>query len=109
MSDKFILDDNGKVVPEPDLIRWATWFENNSDKRVVARTTICDSKVSTVFLGLDYSRFSEFHEATPILWETMVRGGKLDQDCDRCSGTREQAEAMHAKMVQKVEAGESKA
>jgi hypothetical protein len=37
-----------------------------------------------------------------VLWETMVFGGKLDQEQDRCSGSREQAEAMHARMVERV-------
>jgi hypothetical protein len=60
---------------------------------------IGDAKVSTVFLGLDHS-FSE--DGPPILWETMVFGGELDQETDRCSGTREQAEAMHKKMCEQV-------
>ena len=38
----------------------------------------------------------------PVLWETMVFGGKLDQEQARCSGNREQAEAMHNEMVERV-------
>lgn len=60
--------------------------------------TVGDSKISTVFLGLDHS----FGSSSPVLWETMVFGGELDQEQDRCSGSREQAEAMHARMVEKV-------
>lgn len=32
----------------------------------------------------------------------MVFGGAFDQKQDRCSGNREVAKAMHAKMVQRV-------
>jgi hypothetical protein len=60
------------------------------------------AEVSTVFLGLDYS--FEHHGRGPILWETMVFGGPLDEEMDRCGGTREQAEAMHAAMVERVRA-----
>jgi hypothetical protein len=60
------------------------------------------SKVSTVFLCLDH----QFAGGPPILWETMVFGGALDQEQDRCSGTREQAEAMHQRMVERVKKGD---
>ena len=66
--------------------------------RFVDHTTVGESEVSTVFLGLDH----QFGKGPPILWETMVFGGKHNHDQDRCSGSREQAEAMHQKMVNKV-------
>lgn len=93
---KYILDANWRPVPERDLFKWAEWFE--SANRTVARNTIGDAVISTVFLGLDHC----YSGGAPILWETMVFGGKLDQEQDRCSGTREQAEAMHAKMLERV-------
>ncbi len=103
-NGRYILDEHDRVVPEPDLFKWAAWFEHSKDKRVVARTQIGDARVSTVFLGLDHGRFSEFHEPSPIVWETMVFGGKFDQEMDRCSGNREQAEGMHNAMVARVKA-----
>lgn len=60
---------------------------------------IGEAKVSTVFLGFDHG-----WEGEPVLWETMVFGGPLDQEQDRCSGSREQALAMHAAMVERVKA-----
>lgn len=98
-SGQYILNQDGKPVPEPDLHKWGKWMEQ-SVKRRVARETIGDCDVSTVFLGLDHS----FGHGAPVLWETMVFGGKLDQEQDRCTGNREQAEAMHKRMVERVKA-----
>jgi len=98
MTLKYILDSKGNPVAELNLHRWAKWFENA--ERIVKQEIIGKSKISTVFLGIDHS-FAE-NSSNPILWETMVFGGKLDQEQDRCGGSREQAEAMHARMVQRV-------
>lgn len=97
MTDKFILDEQGRAVREPDLIKWAHWFEHAD--RGVTRDTIGPSYVSTVFLSIDHA----FEPNQPaVLWETMVFGGPLDQEQDRCSGSRKQAVLMHARMVEKV-------
>lgn len=84
-------------MPQPDLLEWAAWFEE-ADRRV-AYTEVGHARISTVFLGLNH-RYSG--DGPPILWETMVFGGDLDQEQDRCAGSREQAEAMHARMVERV-------
>ncbi len=97
----WILDERGTPVLEPDITKWAQWFEKA--ERHVADEKIGESRISTVFLGLDHS----FGSGPPVLWETMVFGGKLDQDQARCSGSREQAEAMHAKMVARVKCSNS--
>jgi len=102
-SRHYILKD-GKVVPAT-LMAWAKWFETS--ERIVKQEQVGNSKVSTVFLGLDHS----FLDEAPVLWETMVFGGKLDLEMERCSGNREQAEAMHELMVKRVkehEAAQSK-
>lgn len=95
-NDKYILVDK-KPTPEPNLLKWARWFE--TAERVVDKTQIGESKISTVFLGLDHS-FS--HNGPPVLWETMVFGGKHNQYQDRCAGSWEQAEAMHEKTCDMV-------
>jgi len=92
----YILDDKGNPVLVTDLATWARWFD--ACQRHVADETIGASRISTVFLALDHA----FDGGPPVLWETMVFGGPLDQEQDRCSGSREQAEAMHARMVEKV-------
>lgn len=104
MNDKYILNDKGEPVPEPDPIKWGQWFEHSSRpfKRRVKREKVGNYEVSTVFLGLDH-KFGG--EGPPVLWETMVFGeGDLSQDMKRCSGTREQAESMHEEMVKNVKA-----
>lgn len=99
MSDtRYILDEQGKPVVERNLFKWAAWYENA--ERHVACELIGESKVSTVFLALDHAFGSE----PPVLWETMVFGGPLNLEQDRCGGSREQAEAMHARMVERVKA-----
>lgn len=54
--------------------------------------------VSTVFLGLDHSHCSP---GPPILFETLVTGGRLDQTMLRYA-TWEEAEAGHAATVKEV-------
>ena len=94
----FYILDGHQTVREPDLLKWAAWFESNMDKRHVADEQIGDSRVSTVFLGLDH----QFLDGAPLLFETMVFSGPLDGKQDRCE-TWEQAEAQHAAMVAMVE------
>lgn len=97
----YILDAQGRPVPEPDTMKWADWFEKNYRNRHVKDEMVGTIRVSTVFLGIDYS----FPKTSgPILWETMVFGGSLHNQMLRCSGPREQAEAMHAEMVALVQA-----
>lgn len=91
MTDRYILD--GKTaVPEPDLIKWAKWYEKAD--RLVTRT----GDVSTVFLGLDHA----FGDGPVQLFETLVFGGPLADEMDRYS-TWDEAEAGHQTMVQRVE------
>jgi hypothetical protein len=99
---KYILDDHGNPKPCDNLIRWGEWF--GTHKRIVKQEKVGGSEVSTVFLGLDHN-FSD--EGPPVVWETMVFGGELDQEMDRCSGNKEQAEAMHVRMVERVQAVEA--
>jgi hypothetical protein len=99
-NDRYILNSAGNPVPEPDLIKWAMWFEDHAKRRVAA-DEIEGIRVSTIFLALDHRWMDD---GPPILWETMVFGGKLDQELDRCAGSREQAEAMHAAMCARVRA-----
>ncbi|MCK5605070.1 hypothetical protein KAR91_24485 [Candidatus Pacearchaeota archaeon] len=105
----YILDGH-TPVKEPDLLKWAEWFEkaNRTVKRSRIEVSITNERVgvskklgfievSTVFLGIDHS----FTGGKPLLFETMVFGGELDQEMDRCS-TWEAAEKMHEAMCYKV-------
>ena len=97
MNDKYILVD-GKPVKCENIAEWGQWFEK--DDRKIDHTIISDTGdeyVSTVFLGLDHS----FGDGPPILFETMVFGGPLDQEMDRYA-TMEEAQAGHLVMVAKA-------
>ena len=75
--------------PVDDILEWAEWFETAN--RRVARTKMwLGVEVSTVFLGLDHS----FDRGAPILFETMIFGGKQDEYQDRYH-TWEEAEIGH--------------
>jgi hypothetical protein len=89
----YTLTSHGKPTREYHVGKWNRWFES-ADRRV-AVDTIGESRISTVFLGIDHS----FHGGPPILWETMIFGGPLDCEQDRCSGSRQDALAMHARMI----------
>ena len=89
----WILDDKGRPVAV-NLLTWAKWF--GTAERIIAQETIGQNWISTIFLGIDHNW--DFR-GPPILWETMTFGAKLNNDCLRCAGTKEQAEAMHEEMV----------
>ena len=95
-SGKFILE--GKIArPENNLRKWAKWFEDSGEERVVAKTHFANCMVSTVFLGLDHN----FGEGPPKIFETLVFNGEFDGEMDRYS-TWEQAEAGHETMGKRV-------
>ena len=93
-TDKFILKDKEIIVCN-DIIEWGRAMEKD---RIVKQDQIGDVGISTVFLGLDH----QFGEGEPLLFETMIFGGKEDNYQDRCS-TWEQAEEMHLKAKKIVE------
>jgi hypothetical protein len=86
-----------------DFLTWAEAMEKRCrsmrDKREdpwrVGRTEINDKcYVSTVFIGLDHN----WDGGDPLLFETMIFGGPLDQYQERYS-TWEQAERGHEEAV----------
>jgi hypothetical protein len=104
---KYVLDERGEPKLCQDLHVWARWYEKAfTDKTVqVALTFLEDRKkrrkvrVSTVFLSLDHG-----FDKTPILWETAVFGDeRFTENMDRCGGSREQALAMHDRMVKLIQ------
>jgi hypothetical protein len=96
--------DGHTPIPVADVLTWARWFETGD--RTVKQDRIDEGSgvdVSTVFLGLDHN----WGDGPPILFETMVFNGPLDQAQDRYA-TWEDAEAGHAAMVQRVRAAMTK-
>lgn len=90
MSDWYDIHGN-PASPYRDRSAGSEW---DSVRR---ETKTGDATISTVHLGLDH----RFGEGPPLIFETMVFGGGLDQECDRYS-TIEQAHAGHERMVDRV-------
>ena len=87
-NNRYILVDN-KPVLETDLLKWAAWFEGRVERRIVQQHRFYGYPfrlVSTVFLGLDHNFFSE---GPPILWETMIFGGHMNDFQQRYSSLEE--------------------
>ena len=88
-------------VPEPDTLKWAMWL-NTADRRVSKDIVIKSGEdaitVSTVFLGLNHQYNPE---EPPLLFETMIFGGKFDQDMWRYS-TWDEAVKGHNKVAEKI-------
>jgi hypothetical protein len=95
VTDSYILQ--GQIpTPEPDLLKWSAWFETAD--RIVEQTVVThDVKVSTVFLGIDH----QFGDGPPLLFETMVFGGRLGDEVWRYS-TWDEAVAGHHEAVKMV-------
>lgn len=99
-NSRFILNEHGEPVREPDLLTWAHWFEEATKSGLcrVAMDFIEGSNISTVFLGMNHG----FGGGPPLVWETLVRGAILDGEMDRCGGGRGRAQEMHALMIEQV-------
>jgi len=85
-----------------DMMTWARWFENINNRRI-GDDHIGKVHVSTVFLGLDHN----FGGGDPVLFETMVFGGALDQETVRYC-TYAQAERGHAEAVTRAKIAAAK-
>lgn len=94
---------DGEIVEEPDHAKWALWYENSYEKvRRVASTKVQYVTVRTVFLGMNMTLAKA---EPPLLFETRVKGGWLDDQWERYS-TLEQATAGHEAWVARVRAAE---
>lgn len=93
MNARTYVLDGETPVPEPDICKWGDWFQNH--RRPVQQDDIGDTRVSTVFLGVDHS----WQDGPPVLFETMIFGGDRDQECHRYH-TWEEAEAGHRQVLE---------
>lgn len=92
MTGFYILKD-GKPVKVRDIYEWAEKFEHA--ERTIAVAESGGVRVSTVFLGVDQNHWGK---GPPILFETMVFGGKGDHEMRRYA-TLEEARLGHERMV----------
>jgi len=86
---------NGKETQPATLEQWAKFMQDGN--RLILRFIGREFEVSTVFLGLDHA----WGDEEPVLFETMVFGGKHDQYQERYS-TYEEAEEGHNRILQMV-------
>jgi hypothetical protein len=105
----YTVKPGGKVEPAEGLSAWAKWIEevSNGKKkfeeggRIVAQTEVeVEGKkvfVSTVFLGINHN-FSAGRQP-PVLFETMIFGGKHDEYQERYK-TVEEAKKGHEVAIQ---------
>ena len=97
--NKYILK-NGQPVIVDDIVEWAGQFEKLNRK--VKSAIIKGVNISTVFLGLDHSfNVTSGPSSDPVLWETLVFGGKLDGEMERYTSI-EDAIYGHDLMVKRV-------
>ena len=97
MRPHYYILDGHTPIPTNDMDEWEGLLVN-AQARTVAKTSIGNIEISTVFLGLDHNFYDG---GPPLLFETMIFGGHLDQYQERCS-TWEEAEQQHAKALAAV-------
>jgi hypothetical protein len=91
---------NDQNLPVP--ISRDEWFADSGHQNLVAKDDVGDVNVSTVFLGLDHNVSIR---GAPILWETMVFGGPLDQEMERYTSA-DAARVGHERWIQRVKDAE---
>lgn len=99
MSKYAILKGSEVIVLEGEktevLLRWAEFFEDPQNRRIMLTKINNEITVSTVFLGLDHS----FGFGGPPLWfETMIFGGPHDEYQERYT-TYEEAVSGHRRAL----------
>jgi hypothetical protein len=88
------LDGDVLVSIKAEEVEWSNRWQ--------LRDAVGDAVVSTVFIALDHA----FGNGPPVLFETLIFGGPLSDEGERYC-TKAEAEAGHAKWIQRVkEAGD---
>ncbi len=102
MGRYYILRDN-EIVEEPDHAKWSEWYKSTYEQvRTIASTRLQHGTVQTVFLAMNMNLSQA---DAPMLFETRVKGGWLDDEWERYA-TLEEAQAGHEAFVARVRAAE---
>lgn len=103
----YILDEHGNPKPA-DILEWAQWFEH-TDRHVGSTVIARGVHVSTVYLGIDHG-YPFLHDPDgpykPVLWETMIFGGRMDGYQDRYTSLQAAKEG-HERAVAEARAAEA--
>lgn len=94
-GDRYILQDR-TPLPCNDLFRWGDWYAKAD--RQVADIMISGVRIRTMFIGINQQRLVD---RPPLLFETMVYGGRFDLHRESCS-TWVEAELQHQQVVDLV-------
>ena len=93
MGRYYILRD-GEVVEEPDYTKWSAWFENTyKGVELIAESRLGGSTVSTRFLALSMTLDKD---SPPMVFETTVNGGWLDNQRRGSRHSKRRPPAMRA-------------
>lgn len=91
----YILNADGTATCPADALEWAKFFETTD--RQIARDETKGVTVSTVFLGIDHRICGD---GPPVLFETLVLGGPLDQGRPPHEGADRNLIQAESKLVQ---------
>jgi hypothetical protein len=96
---RYYILQGDQAIEEPDHAKWLAW-RNTSFEQVcaVAQTDTKYGAVATRFLGINMTLS---RNEPPLLFETRVRGGWLDDEWERFS-TLAEAKAGHQAWVARV-------
>lgn len=98
----YILDKDKNPIPSTSS-EWAEWHEDINN-RIVGLDEIGDVTISTVFTGIPDDLFTKEFQG---LFETLVQGGKFDQEQERYA-TWDGAKRGHEAWVSKIKHGMGK-
>lgn len=100
----WLLNPDHSVTGTDDVSEWGAQFDpkrgGQQGGRHVGKDNVGEVFISTVFLGVDHA----YYGGPPILFETMVFRGHLDERQWRYA-TWDEAVAGHARIVQAVRDG----
>ena len=98
MKPLYYILDGKKVVSCESVYEWGDKFKEPrhvADTFLFGKNRWLNVRISTVFIGLDH----QYGDGPPLVFETMIFGGKHDHEQWRYS-TWKEAEAGHAKALQ---------
>ena len=78
----YTLDLKGNPQEAESIEAWIHWAEHHTHDRVTLKTRVGETWIGTIFLGIDFGREAFDMEtlvkepALPLLYETMIFGGK---------------------------------
>lgn len=98
MTDRFILDGLN-VVPAKDLLTWVNWYVK--ENRTFRENQIGDTRIITVFHGVDIRLRELKPDLPPLLFQTIIYGRKHGGYQRRTSSAAE-AIAQHERAVELV-------